>query len=86
MKLVFINCLHDNLDKKKKYITSNFFVYSFYKKRKFNIKLINTGFKSTIYIDKSFKLIESKIRSYRQQISKKIFEYNKIDSSEYNFR
>jgi|688.fasta_scaffold74888_3 putative transferase (TIGR04331 family) len=86
MKSVFINHLHDDLDKKKKYITSNLFVYSFYKKRKFNIKLINTGFKSTLYVDKSFKLIESKIRSYRQQISKKISEYNKIDSGQYNFR
>ena len=78
--------MNDDLDKNKKYITSNLFVYSFYKKRKFNIKLINTGFKSTLYVDKSFKLIESKIRSYRQQISKKISEYNKIDKSEYNFR
>ena len=86
MKSVFINHLHDDLDKKKTYITSNFFVYNFYKKRKFNIKLINTGFKSTLYIDKSLRLIESKIRSYRQQISKKISEYNKIDNSEYNFR
>ncbi len=86
MASIFINNFYDDLDIKKNYLTTNYFIYDLYKKRKYSIKLIKTPFRSEIYVEKSLKLIKSKLSLYRDQISEKISEYNKIDSNIYNFK
>ena len=86
MKTVAINYFENDINKKLKYVTTNYFIYKLYKDKKFNIKFINSGFKSSNYTDAAIELIKSKTTIYRQEISKKICQYHNIKDNINNFR
>ena len=78
MNSLVLNYIDNNLDRKKNYVTNNYYVYKFYQKKNYKITFLDLGFKTNSYVDKSLKLIKKKVILYREQISDQICKKNKI--------
>lgn len=78
MNPLVLNFTHNNVDKKKNYITTNYYVYKFYKKKNYKITFLDLGFKKNSYLERSLKLIKKKTILYREQISEQICKKNNI--------
>ena len=78
MNSLVLNFTHNNVDKKKNYITTNYYVYKFYQKKNYKITFLDLGFKKNSYFERSSKLIKKKIILYRELISEQICKKNNI--------